>query len=45
MTSLARRLVCHRARQTCPVFPHAPLGLDDPAEVESTNAEKPEAVA
>ena len=36
--------VCDRARQTCPVFPgeHASLhwGLDDPAVVEGTDAEK-----
>ena len=36
--------VCDRARQTCPVFPgeHNSLhwGLDDPAEVEGTDAEK-----
>ncbi|HMJ80519.1 MAG TPA: MerR family transcriptional regulator [Candidatus Dormibacteraeota bacterium] len=36
--------VCDRARQTCPIFPgeHNTLhwGLDDPAEVEGTDAEK-----
>ncbi len=36
--------VCDRARQTCPVFPgeHNSLhwGLDDPAEVEGTDADK-----
>ena len=36
--------VCDRARQSCPVFPggHDTLhwGLDDPAEVEGTDAER-----
>ena len=36
--------VCDRARQTCPVFPgaHNTLhwGLEDPAEVEGTEAER-----
>jgi arsenate reductase len=39
--------VCDRARQSCPVFPgeHNTLhwGLDDPAELEGTDAEKLEA--
>jgi arsenate reductase len=39
--------VCDRARQTCPVFPGSEntlhWGLDDPAEVEGTDAERLEA--
>ena len=39
--------VCDRARQTCPVFPGSEntlhWGLDDPAEVEGSDAERLEA--